>query len=156
MNGLRFGQFFLGIFAKKAFSKVPDLDAFFLLISKAIRDNSDCGWLAYDKIFREAANDKLLVWSGADPSLWATQMQSRASTSQSRFSNSDICYLFNHNQCFYKTCKFRYVCLYCPSVTHPRRLCPKKKRTAVSDKPKRSKSSDNDVPGSPPRKKHRK
>ena len=73
-------------------------------------------WLAYDKIFREkAANDTSLVWSAADPSLWVTHMLSRASTSRSRFSNSDICYLFNYNQCFYKTCKFRHVCLYCHS-----------------------------------------
>ena len=148
---------YLGIFSKKVPSKVPDLIAYFLLISKVIRDNPDCGWLAYDKILREkAANDASLVWSAADPSLWVTHMLSRASTSRSRFSNSNICYLFNHNQCFYKICKFRHVCLYCHSKSHPGRLCPKKKRIAVSDKPKRSKSSDNDAFGSPPRKKSHK
>ena len=105
-----------GIFAKKASSKVPDLVAYFLLISKALRDNPDCGWLAYDKIFREkAANDTSLVCSAADPSLWIIHLLSRASTSQSCFSNSNICYLFNHNQYFYKTCKFRHVHLYCHS-----------------------------------------
>ena len=104
---------YLGIFAKRVSSKVPVLVAYFLLISKAIRDNPNCGWLADDKIVREkAANGTSLIWSAADPSLWVTHMLSRASTSRSRFSNSDICYLFNHNQCFYKTCKFLHICLY--------------------------------------------
>ena len=153
MTGLRLGHVYFGIFAKKAPSKVPDLIVYFFLISKAIRDNPECGWLAYDKIVREkAANDTSLVWSATDPLLWVTRMLSRASTSQSRFSNSDICYLFNHNQCFYKLCKFRHVCLYCHSESHPERLCPKKKRIAVSDRLERSKSSDNDAPDSPPRK----
>ena len=93
---------YLGISAKKAPSKVPDLIAYFLLISKAIRDNPDCGLLAYYEIFREkAANDTSPVWSAADLSLKVTHMLSRASTSRSRFSNLDICYLFNHDQCFF-------------------------------------------------------
>ena len=157
MTGLRLGQFIWGFFQKKAPSKVPDLVAYFLLISKAIKDNPDCGWLAYDKIFREkAANDTSLVWSAADPSLWVTHMLSRASASRSHFSSSIVCYLFNHNQCFYQNCKFRHVCLYCHCESHPGCLCPKKKRNAVSDKPKRSRSLDNDAPDSPPRKKSRK
>ena len=48
-------------------------------------------------------------------------MPSRAPTSRSRFSNSDICYLFNHNQCFYNICKFCHVSLYCHSESHPGR-----------------------------------
>ena len=53
----------LGIFAKKALGKVAQLIVYYLLISKAVKENPNSGWLDYAKLFREkASNDSSLAW----------------------------------------------------------------------------------------------
>ena len=117
---------YLGIFAKKAPSKVPDLIAYFLLISKAIRDNPDCGWLA--KSFREkAANDTSLVWSAADSSLWVTHMLRRHLPVEVVLTFRIFAIFLTIINVFYKICKFRHVCLYCHSESHPHICVPRRR-----------------------------
>ena len=60
---------YTSILSGKTPDKVPNLLAYFLLLSKAEKDLRSADWLGYGKLFREkAVSDKSLVWGHAEPS----------------------------------------------------------------------------------------
>ena len=93
---------FMRIFAKKALGKVAELIVYYLLISKAVKENPNSDWLNYDKLYKgKASNDSSLAWSIAEPSLWVTHMlgNSKGLVRNSE-GNKPFCQFFNQTGSF--------------------------------------------------------
>ena len=129
---------FVGIFAKKAPRKIDDLTAYYLLISKAVKENPNSGWLRYDKLLRKtASNDSSPAWGIAEPSFWVTHLLGSSKILVRNFeSQKPICQLFNQKRCFYTDCKYNQVCKFCYDFYHSAPSF-KQKQKGTKDKEKR-------------------
>ena len=97
----------MGIFAIKAPGKGAELIAYYLLISKAVKESPNSGWLNYDEHIREkASNDSSLAWGISEPSLWVTHtLGNSKGLLRNSESKKPISQLVNKNRCFYTDCK---------------------------------------------------
>ena len=153
---------FSGVLAKKAPGGLPDLIAYFLLLSKAVRDFPSVNWLAYDKLFREKATlDKSLKWGEANPSLWVTHMLSKKMNSGPGSASNTICGLFSVKRCFFNSCKFLHICCICKNSSLPALDCPNKVDSkardfnSVSGSKKRDRSLSKEMDSPPKKSRHK-
>ena len=110
---------FMGIFVQKAPGKVTELIAYYLLISKAVKESPNSGWLNYNNLFKESAwNYSSLTWGIVKPSLWVTHMLDNSKGLVRNFeSKKPSCQLFNQNRCFHTDSKYN--CTFAGFVTSP-------------------------------------
>ena len=124
---------------------------YYLIISKAVKENPNSGWLNYDELIREkASNDSSLALGIAEPTLWVTHMLDNSKgLLRNPESKKPICQLFNQNRCFYTDCKYKYICKFCYKSSHSSPSC--KQKPEEQREKKRDYSPKSDLQDTPPK-----